>query len=262
MVGVLEVTMRRAPLPRGLWALLAAALGCACTGGSNGGGSSTASGPAAGDKAVTAPSAEPAQGSESMPDAKELASRLSATDGPSAAFVSAPEARLTAYPTPFFSTGVVVRVQRNLPTHPALLFVGSSPELVVTLTGKPSAFPQLAAKAGLSLDSADKRNGYVRAYYETTRIMSKRFDVLDKIEDLKPRPNLPPAEQTRLAEIQKTHGPAVKPVAMSDAPPYKGSLFAVKDQALVRYDVTLQPSGELEAKEITLEPNLPIPIAR
>jgi hypothetical protein len=243
-------------------ALWAALLG-GCTSGS-GNGSSTSSGPATGTgKVSAAPSGDPSgPGSDSMPDAKELASRLSATDAPSAEFVRAPEAQLTAYPTPFFTKGGVIKVLRNLPSHPALLFVGWSPELVIALTGKPEAFTQLAAKAGLSLDSAEKRNGYVRAYYETTRVMSKRFQVLDKIEDLKPRPNLPPPEQARLAEIQKAHGPAVKPVAMSDAPPYKGSLFAVKDQALVRYDVTLAASGELDAKETTLEPNLPIPIAR
>ena len=242
------------------WIGAAALLATAC---SSGNGSSTGSGTPTGTGKVTAvPSGDPNAQGDAVPDAKELASRLSATDQPSAQFVSAPEAQLTPYPTPFFGKGGVFKVLRNLPTHPALLFVGWSPELVVALTAKPDAFTQLAAKAGLSLDTPEKRNGYVRAYYETTRIMSKRFEVLDKIEDIKARPNMPPPEQARFAEIQKTHGPVVKPVSMSDAAPYKGSIFAAKDMALVRYDVTLSANGEVDAKETVLEPSLPIAIAR
>src|SRR5687767_14537175 len=93
--------------PSSAWrvALWAALLG-GCTSGS-GNGSSTSSGPATGTgKVSAAPSGDPSgPGSDSVPDAKELASRLSATDAPSAEFVRAPEAQLTAYPTPFFTKG-------------------------------------------------------------------------------------------------------------------------------------------------------------
>lgn len=248
-------------------AVLACAIALACgwaLGCSSPSGGGAAGAPSGQSNDTTTRGVEPVTGTaeDKMPDKNQLASRLRATDGLSADFVAAPEAELAAVPTPFFKKGGIVRVQRNLPSHPVLLFVGYSETLVTALTGSPDAFPALAAKAGLTLAGPEQRVAYVRAYFETTRVMSKRFVIVDAVGEIKPRPNLSNEDRARFDEIQRKHAATVKPVSLSGQGPWKGTVFALKAQNLVRLDVELGDKGEMNVKESVVEENVPIPYAR
>jgi len=193
-----------------------------------------------------------------MPNKNELAARLRSADPPASDFVGARESQLGFVATPFFARGGIARVQRSLPHEPVALYVGWAGHYTKVLTGSPESFPVLAKHAALSLSRAAQRIGYVRAYFQSTRPIAKRFTILDRVGDIRPRPGLTAEEQARFDEIRRARAAAVKPIALSDEPPWRGSLYALVGQDLVRIDFDFGEDGRIAATDELIEADLPI----
>jgi hypothetical protein len=137
----------------------------------------------------------------------------------------------------------------------------ASADTTALLAARPEAYSALAARASLDLATPDLRAGYLKTFLETTRSFAKRFQIVASVDDLQARPNLDKNDEARFRDLQAKYRDIVKPLALGNGPPWKGGVFAVKDQSLVRIDLELDAGGLIRTSENELEKDLPIPYA-
>jgi hypothetical protein len=198
-----------------------------------------------------------------MTDQALLAKRLAPLGAPVADLVQRPNTEVRQLDTPFLQRGHIYRVTHRAPHRPVVFTAGwVEPDFAVMLPLNPQGFAELATRAGLRLDTADGRAQYVTTFLETTRDFRFRFDILRRFADIQLVPRATAEQQGRYDRLRREYEEVLKPPAFAGDGPWKGTVFVLKGQDLVRLDVTLCPEGKVEIAEKVLEKDLPIPYAR
>ena len=192
-----------------------------------------------------------------------LAGRIEATDAPTAAIVRDEQAVIDQLSATFLRGGAIYRVEKFAPTRPIMLYIGCSGEKdnCTVLNADEKAFYELAGRAGLLLDDRARQIAYAEAFLKIVFSPVDRLQILNSIKDLKERPNMEEADKKRYAEILKQYQKIVVAPSATGGTASVCTFFAVKNQDLVRLDLTVMPDGKIKTKESVLESNLPIPYA-
>jgi hypothetical protein len=194
-------------------------------------------------------------------DTNALAERVAPDDAELAARIRDPAAKFHRVETGFLRAGAIFEVELASP-HPIVEYVGCEDGGDwAALTGDPAAFAPFAKRAGLSLAIAEERLAYLSTYLVTTRPGRQRLELLERFDDLRPRPHLDGPEAARFQTLRREYSPRIRRLAMSADDSWQAAMFAVRDQALVRVDLVLRASGEVQAKETVLERRMPIACA-
>ena len=193
-----------------------------------------------------------------MSDTALLAKRVETLDPEFAKRMLKEPTTITPYAADFFKNGAVTHVACNGRYGPVQMNVGVAGDFVVSLLGDPAAYFRLAAKAGLQLDTAARRDAYVRVFLEATKDLSRRTQFLDAFPDYRKTDQTTPAETERYNAIKKALGPIVKPLALSPTAPFKGKAFALVNWDLTEYQVALAADGKITVAVQALEKNMPL----
>jgi hypothetical protein len=198
-----------------------------------------------------------------MIEPETLAKRVEPLEPAYARMLRAHGTKITAYATPFLRRGEIYQVLYRGPYGPAVFTVGCvGPDFTVLLPLNPEGFWQLVARGGLVLDTTEKRTRYVVTFLETTRNFARRFQLLNRFDDIPKLPNPTPAEAERYQELRKKYAPVIHALELSGQPPWKGTAFALQRQDLVSIDVQLTPDGKVETTTNILEKDFPTTVAR
>jgi hypothetical protein len=161
--------------------------------------------------------------------------------------------------TSFLTDGKIYRVTKFHLTRPLILYIGvDSKETAYYLNGNKSKFLKFISKSNLKLNKKETIIEYVKLYLKIVISPNKRFEVLESINDLKQRPNLSEENKKKFADFQEKFRSLIKSAECQDK---NCVLFAVKNQDLVKLELQIDDSGNVNIKETTLEKNLLIPYA-
>lgn len=145
-------------------------------------------------------------------------------------------------------------------TRPIVFTIGSAGSgFTVFLASNPEGYIELAQKAGLRLDSSEMRLAYLTTFLETTRSFAHRFQILKSVNEIQPRPNLSEPDTHRFRELLDKYRSVIRPPQISDRIPWECVVFALRRQNLVRIELKLTADGRIQANEMILEENVPIP---
>jgi hypothetical protein len=195
-----------------------------------------------------------------MTDCAALAERVGRLNASFAERMAAEPTEVTPYPADFLRRGAIYHIACDGDYGPSLMTVGCvDPDFVVSLGGNPDGFYRLADRAGLLLDTADRRTRYVATFLDATKDLLRMTVFLDKFPDLRRTPATTPAEVERYDALREKYGPVVRPLALTPgSPPWQGRAFALVIWDLVQYDVALAADGRVTVKTIVLEKDLPL----
>lgn len=192
---------------------------------------------------------------------EKLAQRVEKVDETSAKLVRDEKSKIERIATPFFKNGAIYKVEKFAPTRPIITFIGcDDKDFTVTLNANPEGYFDLATKSGLNLGSKDLRLSYISTFFTTTK-GAGRFQIVEKIDDIKQRPNLDETNAKKFKEFQSKYVKTIAAPTISDNAPYRAVIFAVKGQSLVKIDAALSPDGKISLQETVLEKDLLIPYA-
>jgi hypothetical protein len=195
-----------------------------------------------------------------MIDKESLAKRLDSLDSHSATMVRAPQSKLEQIPTPFFQRGSIYLVNYRIPTRPVVFSVGYAESgFTALLAANPEGYFNLAEKAGLQLDNSERRIAYLRTFLETTRSFGERFQLLNDVKEIHPRPNLSEVDLQRFRELSDKYKSIIRPPVISDQPPWESVIFAIRRQNLVRIVLKLTNNGRVQMNETIIDKEIPIP---
>jgi hypothetical protein len=190
---------------------------------------------------------------------EKLAALVEPTDKESAARIRAERSKVEPVATPFFTGGAIDKVTYFLPSHPIVFTVGQAGDFTVHLAANPSGYIELAQRAGLKLETDEARLAYVTTFLETTRSFADRFEILNDVSQIKPRPTLTADKAKAFEATREAHKSTVRPPAIAGSGPWTATVFALRGQDLVRVDVTLESGGQLRAQDSALAKDLLIP---
>jgi hypothetical protein len=167
---------------------------------------------------------------------------------------------IETYPAPFLKHYQIYKVESFNPSKPILFYVGfASGQSPYLLTGNADNYIKLLKADGSVIDKPGIAMNYVTTYLEVTRPMAKLFYIICSLQDLKFRPNLDNSESqikaTFLEKYQSVIGP---PVVTQRGDRYVVTLYAIEEQSLKLYSVTVNQRNNLEVVVTTLEENLPL----
>lgn len=189
---------------------------------------------------------------------ESLAKLVDKADPVVAAFVRDPAASIETYDLSV-GNGLIYRISKFAPTRMLINYIGvvDGKEAIV-LTGNADSFVRFAYEARAMLGRSEERLEYGRAYLLIAVAGSKRLQILDSIDSVKPRPNLNEQQVEAFRKFQDKFADTVKP-AFCDGEHCK--YFAIAGQDLVLFDLTINSTGAVNVDKKVLEPALLIPYA-
>ena len=191
-----------------------------------------------------------------------LARRVAKIDARTAEVIRSASSEITVLPTPFLRTGKIYRVAKFLPTRPLILFIGADDQnFTIVLNANPQGYFALAKNAGLLLQKPEERLDYVTTYLTTVESPNQRLQILHSVKELKSRPNLNATEKIAFAKFQSQYEKTIMAPIINNTIPYQAIIFAIKNQDLLRLNVTLSADGKITFTETVIEKNLLIPYA-
>ncbi len=199
-------------------------------------------------------------GRERKMDKETLAKRVEPVDENAAQIIRAENTQIQQTETPFLRSGEIYKVSKFAPTRPLTLFVGTSGDNYTALIGGDAEkYFEFVKKAGVTLDGGEMRKIYLLNFLEVTKPGGKRLQILESVEDLRQRPNLKDEDKQKFVEFREKYESVIRPIKQVENGSYE--VYAVKDQDLVRLNLTVKPDGLVEKQETVLERNLLIPYA-
>lgn len=188
---------------------------------------------------------------------EELAGLLESSHPDIAAIVRDPASKIEPF-GPTLPLGAVYRVSKFAPTRMIIHYVGVvSQGDAIVLTGDADAFARFASKSGVSLTRSEDKLEYGRAYL-TIANGSKRLQILNSIDDIKPRPGLNEAQTAQFQQFVAKYSSRI------EAPSCIGSscnYYVIQGQDLVLASLTIDADGTVRPDGSILESNLLIPYA-
>jgi hypothetical protein len=195
-----------------------------------------------------------------MVDKERLARRVESLGDDYARMIRAHGTEVEQLPTPFFADGAIYRVTYMTPSRPVAFTVGcAEPDLTLLLQGKPERYVRLATKARLHLDSDERRAAYLLTFLEATRSFAQRFQIVERADQIQPRPGLGKDDAEHFRRLQTKYESVIAPLRLSVEAPWRGTVFALRGQSLVRITLQLESDGRIRTEETILEADLPIP---
>jgi hypothetical protein len=201
-----------------------------------------------------------AQEATLMSDNEVLARLVEPIDPHAARLIGDPRTEVERLETPFLVQGRIFRVVHNGPYRPIGFTVGYAQfaNWVVLLSVNVGGFEELAARAGVKLDSDALRQAYAITLLETTRSFERPFKVLRRWADVRPFPVLAPAQEERLATLRARYEPQIALTETRGAGPWRIPLFVLSGYDLELHTVTLRPDGRVAVATRVLETETPL----
>lgn len=193
-----------------------------------------------------------------------LAAALAESAPEFAHWLADPATTVAAYPAPFLRRFGIYRLVYPTPYHAVGVYLAWAPDgPAYVLTGEPANFVAAALADGVSLDTAEQAQAYVRAYLDTTGASGELVSVVDSVAAVRFYSNPDPAEQQRLAAFQTRYAGHIRPPAVErdGAAGWVVTLFVVRQQALERTVARLAPFGALDLRTEVLAGGLPVVFA-
>jgi len=193
-----------------------------------------------------------------------LASRVQRLEPNLAEIIRSADTRIEVLETPFFRKGTIYLVVYMGPHHPLAFTVGcAEPDFTVLLPANPEGFVQLAGKSDLRLDSDRLRISYVIVFLESTRDFARRFQILNRFDDIQLIARPTEQEKQRYEKLRNAYESAVRPpTIILENEEWKVMVIALKGQDLVRLEIKLFDNGKVTVGESIIERDLPINYAK
>jgi hypothetical protein len=188
-----------------------------------------------------------------------LAAALEPSAPVSADVLRAPETTLERYALAPLRRYALWQVYYPGDMHAVVFFVAYAPDgPVMSLTGQPDAFVELARADGLSIGDPASAVAYARAYLETTRSMAELFYLVASVDDVMFLPAPSDEERARIAAFRATYAEVIQPPsAAPDGPPFTVTIYAIREQALERHTLTVARDGAIADDVTTLATDAP-----
>jgi hypothetical protein len=187
---------------------------------------------------------------------------------------------INAEPAPFLAHGRIWEVMYGSSSHPAFVTLGQLEGGPTTVLSSPAVFVDFARKAGLVLDDDVRRTEYVKTFlsmgsrYVLVEALSSMYFmkgpdepyVTGKEEILKIDPGSRTELEKEYAKLRdvrrqiRERAAAIKPLCLRGTGSFRGTVHAMAGFALVRLDLTLDPSGAVAIHEEVLVTGLPLPV--
>jgi hypothetical protein len=190
-------------------------------------------------------------------DKETLAKRVEPLDETVSQIIRAENATIQEVTTPFLRDGKIFKVSKFAPTRPIIIFIGIVGDDFTYLIGDEKKYFEFVKKSGVTLNSDELRKDYLLNFLEVTKAETERFQILESVADIKPRPNLNDDQKRQFAEFQEKYKSIIQPLKQGEEKTYK--IFAVKEQNLIQVDLTIKQDDTIEEHETVLESNLLIP---
>jgi hypothetical protein len=203
--------------------------------------------------------ADPASGVRSA-----IASGLRAQGHEAEAGIAAGEADVTPEPAAFLGGGWrIYRVDANGPD--AVQFsVGTGPGgKVMLLTDAPAAFGLMTDAAGTRVRTAAAATGVARVFLRVTRRTDVLSYAVDRVGQIRFRPNLAGAGAARRDAVVRRYGPVIGPPSARTATGgFAVTAYSVRDRKLLRHRMDVAANGAVTDHEKALVSDLPAPYTR
>ena len=196
---------------------------------------------------------------EKKMDKETLAKRVEPLDAIASQIIGAENSEIQEIDSSFLRDGKIYKVSKFAPTRRIIIYVGIVGNDYTALIGDAEKYFEFVKKGGFAAAGGDLRKAYVLNFLKVTKSGGKRLQILESISDIKTRPNQTEDQKQAFAEFEEKYESVIKPPKQSDETTYK--VFAVYNQDLVQFELTVAPDGKIETKETVLERNLPIPYA-
>jgi hypothetical protein len=239
--------------------LLAAALG-GC------GSSGTAEGdPEAGTATTTA--TPPATSSAADPAGEEndvrstLAAGLAAVSPARAGLVRAEATTLTPVDTPWLTGWQVIDVESRTPPHPQRFYAALSEDgTALILSGSAESFAQMTRAARVVMSTASDATQVATVYLDATRTFASYSYRIASLGEVKWRPRLDAAGESRRADLERQYADLVKPPAAEpSATGWTVTAWSVDGTSLVRHHLTIAADGAVTDQPESVATDLPVP---
>ncbi|GIU82511.1 MAG: hypothetical protein D6687_12370 [Acidobacteria bacterium] len=169
------------------------------------------------------------------------------------------DVKLDSLNTPFLDKGKIYRITRFLPTRPLIIYVGvDGEENTYLLNADAEKFFEFVLKSGLRIDKKELKLEYAKVYLKVVYLPNGRLEIVENVQDLKPRPNLSEEKRREFDEFQERFKTVVKKPECQES---RCVLFVVKGQDLVKMELEIAGDGKVNVKETVLEKDLLIPYA-
>ncbi len=191
---------------------------------------------------------------------QQLSQGLAPTSEHYAHLVTDPLTQIEVYPTHFLKHYQIYQVEYFSPHKPILFYVGFAlGQSAYLLTGAPENYVKLAQADNVFIDSPDIAVNYATVYLEVTRFMSILFYLVHSVEEVRFRRNLSDEEaKIKSSFMEKYRSVITSPTANSINHSYIVAAFAVREQSLERYSISVSRDGNVSVDVTTLEQDLPL----
>ncbi len=194
-----------------------------------------------------------------MTNRAELAQRAVPISKQVAEVLQREETEITELSTPFLIHGSIYRISSRPPLRPLVFTMGvAGPDYAVLLGKNPPGFLDMAARAGVNLDTDPLRIAYVTTYLETTCDQLSGFQILSRFDDIRVLNKPKQAEKERLEKLRQQYSSQIVPPRTSKDDPWKVNLFAVDQRNLIAIQASLQPDGKVTVEKKILEEAIPV----
>jgi len=188
---------------------------------------------------------------------QELINRATKYGDPILATLRKPETVVEQIPTDFFSDGAIYRVSTRPPDRPRVYNLGVwGQESIILLNNEPDNYFELAANAGLRLNSGSKVE-YVTTLLDVTRDFTGGIQILHNIGDSWWLPSPSPEESRLRDELIGKYTNIVKGPSLSNDTGSTVIVYLIRDRALVKANAKVENDGRIEIKDEVLEPLMP-----
>lgn len=173
-----------------------------------------------------------------------------------------PITKIDLHPQTFLKSCSIYKINHMNPYKPVLFYVGLDPDQpssVFLLTSNQENFVRLAKADPFVIDS-DTVVAYAKTYLDVTRSMSTIFYVVDRISDIKFRPNLDSDDEELKSSFFQRFRTLVKPPephrAENDS--FNLVIYAVRGQSLERHSMTIDKRKDIKDEIVVLVNDLPL----
>ncbi len=186
-----------------------------------------------------------------------LAALLEATNPDIAKIIRDPASKIEPF-GPSLSLGAVYRVSKFAPTRMIVHYIGVvSQGDAIVLTGDAKKYAEFAERCGISVNRSEDKLEYGRAYL-TISAGSKRLQILNSVEDIRPRPGLNESQNVQFQELVAKYSSKIT------APSCNGTacfFYAISGQDLVLIQLSVESNGPIRPDISVFEADLLIPYA-
>lgn len=146
------------------------------------------------------------------------------------------------------------------PGHPARWFVAVDGTRSLVLSGHPERWTEITD--GARVTTSDEALELAAVHADATRDMSRGYQRLSSIDDIRLRPRLSEEQQGLVDRVRRDLGDRVAPASAVGDGPWQVTLWVRVDGSLERREVEVAGDGTTTVTSVVAAEGLPVPIAR